>query len=129
MARLSEGEAYLTPEEAQERGVQWKARAGEPEDLRDPYHYQTPDEWRGAGRNPDDWGSQPSIMQGRATHAGWQGGRPAIDPGRPSLASLLMPRTAAPMDQIRRSVFGSLFGQPVSTTMPVGRNLSALLTY
>ena len=113
--------SYRTPDEARERGESWVARPGEPQDLRDLFHYQSPDEWRGAGRDPVQWGYQPSVMQGRATHAGWQGGRPAIDPGRPSLANLVMP--------VRQSVFGNLFQPPVSTTMPVDRRLASLLTY
>ena len=74
--------SYLTHDEARERGQGWVARPGEPQDLRDPYHYQSPDEARALGR---EWGSQPAIMQGRATHAGWQGGRAAVDPGLASL--------------------------------------------
>ena len=89
--------SYLTPDESRERGQGWVARPGEPQDLRDPFHYQSPDEWRGAGRDPSQWGSQPSIMQGRATHAGWQGGRAAIDPGMASLGAMV--RMQAPVSR------------------------------
>jgi hypothetical protein len=58
---------YLTPDEANERGVAWTARAGEPQDLRDPFHYQSPDEARALGRN---WATQPAIASGNARHAG-----------------------------------------------------------
>lgn len=59
--------AYLTSDEAKERGVAWVARPGEPQDLTDSHHYQTGDESKALGR---DWATQPAIQQGRATHAG-----------------------------------------------------------
>ena len=76
--------AYLTPDEARQQGVTWEPRAGEPADLRDPFHYQTPDEARSTG---SAWSTQPAIMQGRAVHAGFPGGRPGIDPGLYELAA------------------------------------------
>ena len=88
--------SYRTPDEARERGQAWVARPGEPQDLRDPYHYQSPDEARALGRT---WGTQPAIMQGRATHAGWQGGRAAVDPGMASLGALV---GMAPRSQMAR---------------------------
>lgn len=60
--------SYLTPDEARERGVAWTARPGEPQDLSDPWHYQTQDDSRRLGR---DWASQPAIRAGNARHAGF----------------------------------------------------------
>ena len=62
--------SYLTPDEARERGQSWVSRPGEPQDLRDPYHYQSPDEARSIGMN---WATQPSIRQGRSPHMGMTG--------------------------------------------------------
>lgn len=134
-------EGYITPEETNALGLKWAGRPGEPDDLSDSYHYQTPDESHALGRVFE---TQPAILEGRATHAGFAGGRPGVDPGRPSLASLLQPDAAigGPASMLAKygaatpmvigigpdgqPVYGSA---PVSTTMPVGGRpqLSSLL--
>src|SRR3990167_675340 len=72
---------YRTPDEAKAAGVPFVARPGEPQDLDDPYHYQTPDDARRLGRN---WATQAAFMRGAgpAEHAEvqrWaQQGRPGL---------------------------------------------------
>ena|SRR3990167_2548090 len=56
---------YLTPEESEDLGFEWRGRPGEPDDLRDPYHYQTPDEAESIGI---DWATQPTIRKGTSPH-------------------------------------------------------------
>lgn len=58
---------YLTPDEAQEQGVEWTGRPGEPDDLDDPYHYQTPDDAVRLGR---DWATQAAGIGGRDLRGG-----------------------------------------------------------
>lgn len=60
--------AYLTPDEAEEQGVEFVPRPGEPADLTDPFHYQTPDESKALGR---DFATQQAIRSGNARHAGF----------------------------------------------------------
>ena len=127
--------SYRTPDEARERGEAWVARPGEPQDLRNEFHYQTPDEWRGAGRSAATWGAQPAVMQGRATHAGWQGGRPAIDPGMATLGAMTglapvsrqMPREYTPLSAQPSGMPGTTLGewlQMTSRNAPDWRYLS-----
>lgn len=118
MAYLAPGEAYRTPDEATERGVQWKARPGEPDDLRDPYHYQTPAEARSLGR---DWATQDAFLGGRGPqeHAGLQ--RMAQEARRAGRLSDLIgygyDDYTGPLGR---------YGAPLVTTRPV-RDLASLL--
>ena len=71
---------YLTPDEAGEQGVEWMGRPGEPDDLDDPYHYQTPDDAVRLGR---DWATQAAGIGGRDPRGApeSQGGMPAVPGG------------------------------------------------
>lgn len=94
--------AYLTPEEARDAQVAWVPREGEPADLRDPYHYQTPDEARALGR---DWSTQPAFVSGREARSQHPNGGAVAPEGRsrspqidtfPSLTQLAGRRASRP---------------------------------
>lgn len=119
--------SYRTPDESREQGQPWVSRPGEPQDVRDPYHYQSPDEARAIGI---DWNMQPSFTSGRERRSA----HPAYaTPDERSLSSLLLPGSrgqGSPSSALDlQSVFGSLFSAPVSSTMPVDRRLASLLSY
>lgn len=101
--------SYLTPDEAAAAHVAWVARPGEPQDLSDPYHYQTPDQARALGRN---WATQDAFLGGRgpAEHVGVQALARAARPGSAAWAALQgygYDDYAGPINQFAARLYGA----------------------
>lgn len=107
-------DTYLTPDEAKERGVPWKAREGEPQDLDDPFHYQTQDDSRRLGR---DWATQQAIVSGNARHAGFT---PEMSPEQIRRMGMTTPDELAMLSEAPEFPEWRALPQPSQQALPPG---------